>query len=85
MIATAKYTVGAGGATQPPLPSQARARAPRQHRATGQRRPEYGSARSAAPKAGPVIAVSPNAGPAGTKFGFAGAGFTPSTKLVMGI
>jgi hypothetical protein len=29
--------------------------------------------------------VAPNAGPAGTKFGFAGAGFTPNTKLLIGI
>lgn len=85
VLATATYTVGAGGAAPSTRPSAAPTAKPSV--APSARPSTAPSAKPSAPPASsaPVVAISPNNGPAGTRFGVTGAGFKPGTQLVVGV
>ncbi|CAA9563138.1 MAG: hypothetical protein AVDCRST_MAG18-1261 [uncultured Thermomicrobiales bacterium] len=95
VLATATYTVGAGGSAPSARPSAAPSARPSVAPTVApSTRPSVApsavpsAAPSAAPRSGggdPVVGVSPNNAPAGTRFGITGAGFTPSTPVLIGV
>lgn len=82
VIATATYTVGAGGEAPSARPSTAPSARPSTAPSAA---PTVAASAPPRSSGAPVVGVSPNNGPVGTRFGITAAGLPASTRVLVGV